>query len=342
MLLRDEINSFLAHKDDNEKVIDVKKTDKEKKKKDSDVKTRNNTSDGPSKKVAFGLSQLSPALSSFLGAEVLSRGQVIKGIWDYIKEHNLQNPNNRKKILLDDKMRTIFKSPLDMFSITTQLAPHLTKIGSNGKPASESINKSPSSIRSTAAAASRGDSHITTGSKRKQRDSESESESKSSSDSDSDESYEGSQKGTKKTTATTATARSAPNRQRKAGSKKVGDQGNLLKRPNAFTRPLKLTAILAEFMGKTEASRGEIGKKFWEYWKAENLLDKNDKRYIIADTVMLKLFPGESRFLAFSVQKLLKEHHLLEGGREGGERDEAEDGERGEEVEGGGIEEAGM
>mmetsp|Transcript_10447 Transcript_10447/g.19214 ORF Transcript_10447/g.19214 Transcript_10447/m.19214 type:complete len:89 (-) Transcript_10447:2482-2748(-) len=44
MLLRDEINSFLAHKDDNEKVIDVKKTDKEKKKKDSDVKTRNNTS----------------------------------------------------------------------------------------------------------------------------------------------------------------------------------------------------------------------------------------------------------------------------------------------------------
>ncbi len=51
--------------------------------------------------------------------------QVVKKMWEYIKEHNLQNPNDKRKIILDDKLKTIFKSPLTMFSMNKQLSRHV-------------------------------------------------------------------------------------------------------------------------------------------------------------------------------------------------------------------------
>ena len=38
--------------------------------------------------------------------------QVVKAMWDYIKANNLQNPSNKRKIILDDKLKTIFSPPL--------------------------------------------------------------------------------------------------------------------------------------------------------------------------------------------------------------------------------------
>lgn len=58
---------------------------------------------------------LSEELRAFLGvdeSEGLSRGEVVKRIWAYIREHDLQDPSNRRKILADDKMETIFNFPL--------------------------------------------------------------------------------------------------------------------------------------------------------------------------------------------------------------------------------------
>ena len=38
--------------------------------------------------------------------------QVVKALWGYIKSNNLQEPSNRQKIILDDKLATLFSKPL--------------------------------------------------------------------------------------------------------------------------------------------------------------------------------------------------------------------------------------
>lgn len=64
--------------------------------------------------------ELSPQLAEFLGKREETRPQVVKLIWDYIKKNNLQNPDNRKEIKFDERLRAIFK--VDTCSIV-----HLSK-----------------------------------------------------------------------------------------------------------------------------------------------------------------------------------------------------------------------
>jgi hypothetical protein len=35
-------------------------------------------------------------------------GQVVSKMWEYIRSHNLQNRDNRREILADDKLRKVF------------------------------------------------------------------------------------------------------------------------------------------------------------------------------------------------------------------------------------------
>src|SRR4051794_26258582 len=46
--------------------------------------------------------QPSKELAAVVGAEPLPRGEVVSKVWDYIKKHDLQNPENRREILADD------------------------------------------------------------------------------------------------------------------------------------------------------------------------------------------------------------------------------------------------
>ena len=66
---------------------------------------------------------LSPALSELLGGEKsLSRPQTTKKIWEYIKSRDLQDPSDKRHILCDDKMRTVFKvDRVHMFTMTKLL-----------------------------------------------------------------------------------------------------------------------------------------------------------------------------------------------------------------------------
>ena len=63
-----------------------------------------------------------------IGAEPSPRTEVTKKIWDYIKAHNLQNPENKRMIRADDRLRAVFgQDEVSMFEMTRLVNKHLTK-----------------------------------------------------------------------------------------------------------------------------------------------------------------------------------------------------------------------
>ena len=70
--------------------------------------------------------QPSQELAAIIGPGPLPRGQVVSKMWEYIRSHNLQNPENRREILADDKLRNVFgKDKVTMFEMNKHLASHL-------------------------------------------------------------------------------------------------------------------------------------------------------------------------------------------------------------------------
>jgi len=71
--------------------------------------------------------QPSKELAAVVGSEPLSRPDVVSRIWDYIKSNNLQNPQNKREILADDKLEPIFGAKkVTMFEMNKHLAQHLS------------------------------------------------------------------------------------------------------------------------------------------------------------------------------------------------------------------------
>ena len=70
--------------------------------------------------------QPSEQLAKIVGSQPLARSEVTKKIWAHIKKHKLQNPNNKREILADDKLQPIFGGKkLDMFQMTKAVNKHL-------------------------------------------------------------------------------------------------------------------------------------------------------------------------------------------------------------------------
>jgi upstream activation factor subunit UAF30 len=71
--------------------------------------------------------QPSKELAAVVGTGPLPRGEVVSKVWDYIKKQDLQNPENRREILADDKLEAVFgKKKVTMFEMNKYLAQHLT------------------------------------------------------------------------------------------------------------------------------------------------------------------------------------------------------------------------
>jgi chromatin remodeling complex protein RSC6 len=70
----------------------------------------------------------SKELGAIVGTDKIARGQVVSKMWEYIKANNLQNPENKREILADDKLEPIFGAKkVTMFEMNKHLARHLTK-----------------------------------------------------------------------------------------------------------------------------------------------------------------------------------------------------------------------
>jgi upstream activation factor subunit UAF30 len=102
-VFKEEIELFLS------------KCDEIKEEMDEDEDPEDPQSTNSKQKSNHSKQSLSPELCNFLGisqSDSMSRAEVVKRIWMYIKDHNLQDPSNKRKILEDEKLRTIFSFPL--------------------------------------------------------------------------------------------------------------------------------------------------------------------------------------------------------------------------------------
>lgn len=81
------------------------------------------------KKIAQPAYKLSPELSSLLGHKELSRPEVTKQLWVYIKSHNLQDPKDKRLIRPDAALAKVFgsKAPVNMMKLAGLLNKHLQK-----------------------------------------------------------------------------------------------------------------------------------------------------------------------------------------------------------------------
>ncbi|XP_026394407.1 upstream activation factor subunit spp27-like isoform X2 [Papaver somniferum] len=74
--------------------------------------------------------KLSDALVKFLGTgeTSLSRAEVTKKMWEYIKLNNLQDPSDKRQIICDDKLKELFNlETFTGFTVAKHLAVHFVK-----------------------------------------------------------------------------------------------------------------------------------------------------------------------------------------------------------------------
>ena len=77
---------------------------------------------------------------------------------------------------------------------------------------------------------------------------------------------------------------------------------------SAFMKPLNVSAELEAVVGKGPLPRSEVVKKLWVYIKGKNLQDPKNKRNIIADANLKKVFGGKEVVNMFEMTKLVSKH----------------------------------
>ncbi len=69
----------------------------------------------------------SDELAAITGPNPLPRSEVVSKMWEYIKKNNLQNPENKREILADDKLEKVFGvKKVTMFEMNKHLSRHLS------------------------------------------------------------------------------------------------------------------------------------------------------------------------------------------------------------------------
>ena len=77
---------------------------------------------------------------------------------------------------------------------------------------------------------------------------------------------------------------------------------------SGFAAPLQPDDALAAVIGNEPMPRTEVTKRIWDYIKANNLQDPNDKRTIKADAKLKKVFDGKDAVSMFEMTKLVNSH----------------------------------
>ena len=89
-------------------------------------KSSKKTSKKPRGGIAMSVTP-SSTLAAIVGAAQLTRAELTKKIWAYIKRNGLQDSKNRRNINADDKLKAVFggKGTVNMFEMTKLVNKHV-------------------------------------------------------------------------------------------------------------------------------------------------------------------------------------------------------------------------
>ncbi|GAQ79731.1 hypothetical protein KFL_000370050 [Klebsormidium nitens] len=215
---------------------------------------------------------LSPQLANLLGAPRLTRNEIVKKLWEYIKGHNLQDAENKRNIHCDAALQELFGvTETNMFEVNKLLAKHIFSIHVPKDPNAPKPKPRPR--------------------KPKAKDDEPKGKKGKKGKEEEDD-------GKKKKKKRAKRQKKEP----QEGDKPPGP-------PKGLLRPLPISDELSEFFGMGEKllPRTEVVKRLWAYIKEHNLQDPADKRVIIADAKLARLM-GQERFNGFGMTKVLQPH----------------------------------
>jgi chromatin remodeling complex protein RSC6 len=77
---------------------------------------------------------------------------------------------------------------------------------------------------------------------------------------------------------------------------------------NALSRPVTPSKDLAAIVGADPLPRPQVVSKMWEYIKANNLQNPANKREIVSDAKLKKVFDGRDSVTMFEMNKLISAH----------------------------------
>jgi len=79
----------------------------------------------------------------------------------------------------------------------------------------------------------------------------------------------------------------------------------MAKKQSKFMAPMKVSATLADVVGKGPMPRTEVTKKLWAYIKRKKLQDPKNKRNIIPDEKLAKEFGSKRAINMFQMTNLV-------------------------------------
>ncbi len=77
---------------------------------------------------------------------------------------------------------------------------------------------------------------------------------------------------------------------------------------SALSKPMTLSPELEAVVGKGPMPRTEVVKQLWVYIKKNDLQNPENKRNILADENLKKVFGGKSEVTMFEMTKLVSPH----------------------------------
>jgi len=117
---------------------------------------------------------------------------------------------------------------------------------------------------------------------------------------------------TKKPTSSDASAKPAAAKKasapKKATTKTAASKAAGTGKPNALQQPLKPSSDLAAVIGAGPIARGAAVSKIWEYIRKHELQNPENKREIIADPALKKVFGNRDKVTMFEMNKYLAQH----------------------------------
>lgn len=226
---------------------------------------------------------LSHSLAQFIGTDLCSRPEVVKRIWAFVKERDLQDPKDKRYILCDESLKTVFgKARVSMFEMNKILSKHLKT--AEDVAGMEVLDEEDEVVSST-----EEEDAIFTSDEDEDMESDTDVQQRPASDRRSS---------AKPSSSTDRAPRSSSSRaKRSTKTEKTPVKKERKKRApsasNPFNRPVQLSDKLAGVLGASRMSRPQVVKKLWEYIKGKDLQDPKDKRFILCDEALHGIFKSK-------------------------------------------------